>query len=123
MMGIFSEWNHRRKLNKYLLNEFPRVLVAQFNTFRDLTPDRPKEEIYKIIIAGTSHVFGISSEDRDKYVDHILQKADTVCNSFSIPLCLRAVALAIIIDTTGKTRTIFIATAQTCVWDMIPEDL
>lgn len=52
-MSWFSRWNERRKRDKWLINEYPKIALAQFQSLRDLNPpDTPNEVFYKTIIEG-----------------------------------------------------------------------
>ena len=119
MFSSFSKWNESRKRDKWLINEFPHLALAQFKTLRDLNgSDTPKEELYKTLIAGYALTFGVSNENRDEYAKHILHTA-----SLTGPLSLRMIVVSLICSTWSLKSELSIAVAMSSVEDIIPENL
>ena len=119
MFKSLFQWNERRKRDKWLINEFPKVALAQFETFRDLRhSDTPREELYEIIIKGFAETFGVSNENLDEYVEYILQTA-----SLTEPLCLRMIVVTLICTTWSLKGELSVAVAINSVSEIIPENL
>lgn len=119
-MSWFTGWRERRERRKryeWLIEEFPKLAVAQFETLRDLNhPDTPKERLYKIIINSFAYTIGIPYVECDESAEDILQRAKHV-NSLS----LRTVVTILICETAGLKTQFGVKAAMACVWDIIPE--
>ena len=117
-MLIFSdsEWNDISKAAEYLLREYPKILLANLRALQDIHPNTSKIELYEIVIKGHAAFIGIPLKDRNDYAKEILYSAEKISNNESIPLCFRVVVLSLI-------SQLFMTTAQTSIWDIIPEDL
>lgn len=115
--SLFS-WNKRRKRDKWLINEFPKVALAQFETLRDLNPSTTPEELYETMIGGFALTFGVPTEKHDEYAQHILHVA-----SLTGPLCLRMVVVSLICSTWSLKSELSVAVAISSVSEIIPEHL
>ena len=126
MFGFFSSWRERRRKrrerDRWLMDEFPEIALAKFQNFRDFDNrsgfDRPKKEIYEIIIKDFAHTFGVPNEYRDEYVEEILHTA-----SLAGPLCLRMVVVSLICTTWRFKSELSFDFAMIRVKHIIPEDL
>ena len=119
MFKSLFQSNERRNRDKWLINEFPKLALAQFETLRDLNPPgTPKEELYETIIKGFALTFDVPNEKRDEYAEHILQAA-----RLTGPLCLQMVVVSLICSTWSLKSELSIAVAMSSVSDIIPENL
>ena len=122
MLKSLFQWKERRKRDKWLINEFPRVALAQFETLCDLNPpDTPKEKLYEIMIKGFATTFGVSNENSDEFAKHILHTA-TLAEP-SEPFGLRMVVVSLICATWSLKSELSIAVAISSVSEIIPENL
>ncbi len=117
-MSWFSNWNARRKRDKWLIREYPKLALAEFETLRDINPSLTSEELYETIIGGFATTFGVPTEKHDEYIQHVLQIA-----SRPGPVCLRMVVVVLICMTWSLKSELSIATALSSVSEIIPEDL
>ena len=123
-MSIFSVWKEaikHRKRDKWLVREFPKLALAQFQTLRDLNPSTPREELYETIIKGFGDTFGVSNEKSDEFAKHILHTATRF--EPSEPFGLRTVVVSLICATWSLRSELFISVAMSSVSEIIPEDL
>lgn len=123
-MSIFSVWKEHRKhkdRDTWLIQEFPRVALAQFETLRDIHPSDTPEYIYKIIIQGFGSMFGVPIEKRDEYAEYILHTA-TLAEPHE-PFGLRMVVVSLICSRWSLKSELSIAVAISSVSDVIPEHL
>lgn len=120
-MSIFSVWRNaikHRKRDKWLVDEYPKDALAQFQTLRNISPSRTPEELYETIIGGFAITFGIPTEKHDAYTQHVLEVA-----SRPGPVCLRMVVVVLICMTWSLKSELSIAAALSKVSEIIPEDL
>ncbi len=118
MFKSFFQWYERRKRDKWLINEYPKDALAQFETLRDLSPYRTSEELYETIIGGFAITFGIPTEKHDAYTQHVLEVASRPGS-----VCLRMVVVVLICMTWSLKSEMSIALALSKVSEVIPEDL
>ena len=123
-MSVFSIWKEaikHRKRDKWLIQEFPKLALAQFEGLRDVMPSASKEELYEPIIHSFAEMFGVSYENRDKYTDQILHSA-RLADSVQ-PFGLRMVVVSLICSKWSLKSELSIAVAITSVSEVIPENL
>ena len=117
-MSWFSDWSERKKRDKWLVNEYPKDALAQFETLRGISPHCSSEELYETIIKGFAIGMGIPTEKHDEYTEQVFQIA-----SRPGPVCLRMVVVVLICMTCSLKSELAIATVLSSVSEVIPEYL
>ena len=118
-MSIFSVWKEaikHRKRDKWLVREFPKLALAQFQTLRDLNPSTPREELYETIIKGFGDTFGVSNEKSDEFAKHILHTATRFEPSETVWVA-DGCCFAYMCDLEFKERTIHFCSNEQCLGD------
>ncbi len=118
-MSFLSKWKERRDKDKWLINEFPKLTLASFETLCDL--GNTKEKSYELIIRGHALAFGVPNEKRDEFTEYILHTA--TLGEPSEPFGLRMIVVSLICSTWSLKSELSIAVAITSVSEVIPEYL
>ena len=119
-MFWLSGWRKRKehkKRYKWLIEEFPKLAVAMFESLRDLNhPDTPKERTYERIAQSFGYTIGLSYSESNEAAVDIVQRAKLV-NSLN----LRTIVILLICETAGLRTQPGVELVMACVYDVIPE--
>ena len=120
-MSFFSDWNARRKRDKWLIREYPEVALEEFERLREINPSLTSEELYTMIIKDFALAVGVPIINHVGYTESILQAARSA--EPSEPFGLRMIVVSLICSTWSLKSELSIATAIARVSEVISEHL
>lgn len=120
-MSFFSDWNARRKRDKWLIREYPQVALEEFERLREINPSLTSEELYAMIIQDFALAAGVPIINHVGYTESILQAARSA--EPVKPFGLRMIVVSLICSRWSLRSEKSSAVAITSVSKVIPGHL
>ena len=123
-MSLFSVWKEsikHRKRDKWLIQEYPKIALEEFEGLREINPSLTSEELYVTIIKDFALAVGVPIANHAGYTESILEAARSI--EPVEPFGLRMIVVSLICSRWSLRSELAIATAISSVSDVIPEHL
>lgn len=121
MFSLFSKWNAPRKRDKWLIREYPKVALEEFEGLRNINPSLTSEKLYETIIKDFALAVGVPITNFVGYTESILHTARSA--EPAEPFGLRMIVVSLICSAWSLKSDLAIAAAISSVSEIIPEHL